>query len=235
MPHSASRGRGLSVAGLQGMGQLDLSRLFGVERLRSGHIEISEKGPADLTAQRGPRQYRISLVPEDRKTEACSSVWTGRRNISLPVINRFTRLGLIDGRAEIDAVGMVLDRLQVQPRALYTRVSAFSGGDQQKIAIAKWLLAESRILLMYDATRGVDIGTKHDIYVLVREFALAGGSVLFFSTEIPELVNLCDRVLVFYQGRIVRELAGDLLHEEAIIRAALGETAAFDARGSGAL
>ena len=151
------------------------------------------------------------------------------------MINRFTRLGLIDGRAEIDAVGMVLDRLQVQPRALYTRVSAFSGGNQQKIAIAKWLLADSRILLMYDATRGVDIGTKHDIYVLVREFALAGGSVLFFSTEIPELVNLCDRVLVFYQGRIVRELAGDLLHEEAIIRAALGETAPFDARGSGAL
>jgi ribose transport system ATP-binding protein len=81
---------------------------------------------------------------------------------------------------------------------------------------------------MYDPTRGVDIGTKHDIYVLIRDFAKAGGSVLFFSTEIPELVNLCDRVLVMYGGRIMRELAGDAIAEETIIRAALGETAAAD-------
>ena len=229
-----AEGEVLGVAGLQGMGQLDLFlACFGLARLRSGHIETSGK-QVRLTSPRDAVRANIgiSLVPEDRKTEALFLKLDGRRNVSLPVINRFTRLGLIDSRAEVDAVGGVLDRLQVQARALYTRVSAFSGGNQQKIAIAKWLLADSRIMLMYDATRGVDIGTKHDIYVLVREFARAGGSVLFFSTEIPELVNLCDRVMVLYQGRIVRELAGDHLDEEAIIRAALGETEAPPARAS---
>jgi ribose transport system ATP-binding protein len=117
----------------------------------------------------------------------------------------------------------VLDRVQVQSRALYTRISAFSGGNQQKVAIGKWLLADSRTLLMYDPTRGVDVGTKHELYVLIRDFAKAGGAVLFYSTEIAELVNLCDRVLVMYGGRVVRELAAGAISEEAIMRAALGE------------
>ncbi|MGH7075654.1 MAG: sugar ABC transporter ATP-binding protein [Stellaceae bacterium] len=225
-----AEGEVLGVAGLQGMGQLDLFLgCFGVMPLRSGRLEVYGKEVRLISPQDAIRaNIGISLVPEDRKTEALFLKLDGRRNVSLPVIDRFTRFGLIDGRAEIDAVGQVLDRVQVQPRALYTRVSAFSGGNQQKIAVAKWLLAESRILLMYDPTRGVDVGTKHDIYVLIRDFARAGGSVLLFSTEIPELVNLCDRVLVFYGGRITRELAGDAIAEETIIRAALGETQAAD-------
>jgi ribose transport system ATP-binding protein len=85
------------------------------------------------------------------------------------------------------------------------------------------LLAESRILLMFDPTRGVDIGTKHELYNLMRSFAEDGGAVLFYSTEIAELVNLCDRVLVMYAGRIVRELTGAAISEEDIMRAALGE------------
>jgi ribose transport system ATP-binding protein len=118
-----------------------------------------------------------------------------------------------------------MDIVQVQRRALYTRVGAFSGGNQQKIAIGKWLLAGSRVMLMYDPTRGVDVGTKHEIYLLIHEFAKAGGSVLLFSTEIPELVNLCHRVLVMYGGRVVREIPATNLDEEALIRAALGESA----------
>ena len=94
----------------------------------------------------------------------------------------------------------MFDRVEVQRRALWTRVGAFSGGNQQKIAIAKWLLAESRILLLYDPTRGVDVGTKNEIYRLIREFAEAGGAVLFYSTEIPELVNLADRGPRFLPG-----------------------------------
>lgn len=220
-----AEGEVLGIAGLQGMGQLDLFLgCFGVKRLRSGRLEIFGKevrlvSPRDAVKA----NIGISLVPEDRKTEALFLKLDGRRNVSLPVIDRFTRFGLIDGRAEIKAVGRVLDTVQVHSRAIYSRVSAFSGGNQQKIAVAKWLLAESRTLLMYDPTRGVDIGTKHDIYLLIRDFAKAGGSVLFYSTEIPELVHLCDRVLVFYDGRIVRELAGDAIAEETIIRAALGE------------
>jgi ribose transport system ATP-binding protein len=219
-------GEVLGIAGLQGMGQLELFlACFGMTRLQSGSIEVDGK-PILLASPRDAVRANIgiSLVPEDRKTEALFLKLDGLRNMSLPVIDRFTRFGFIDKAAEREAVGRVLDRVQVQPRALYTRISAFSGGNQQKMAIGKWLLAESRTLLMYDPTRGVDVGTKHELYMLIRDFADAGGAVLFYSTEIAELVNLCDRVLVMYGGRVVRELSNSAISEERIMRAALGET-----------
>jgi ribose transport system ATP-binding protein len=116
----------------------------------------------------------------------------------------------------------VFSRVEVAERALWTRAGAFSGGNQQKIAIAKWLLAESRVLLLYDPTRGIDVGTKHELYRLMRQYVEAGGSILLYSTEIPELVHLADRVLVLYQGRIAREVDGAALTEDSIMRAALG-------------
>jgi ribose transport system ATP-binding protein len=141
------------------------------------------------------------------------------------VIDRFCRFGLIDVEREEKAVAAVFGRIDVAERALWTRAGAFSGGNQQKIAIAKWLLAESRVLLLYDPTRGIDVGTKHELYQLMRAYAEAGGAVLLYSTEIPELVHLADRVLVLYQGRIVTELAGGALSEDGIVRAALGGSA----------
>jgi ribose transport system ATP-binding protein len=138
------------------------------------------------------------------------------------VIDRFTSGILIDGVRETEAVERIFEKVEVDRRALWTKVGAFSGGNQQKIAIAKWLLAESRILLLFDPTRGIDVGTKNELYRLIRGYADAGGAVLFHSTEIPELVHLCDRVLVFYRGRIAAEIASDELTEEAILRAALG-------------
>ncbi|MEZ5866937.1 MAG: sugar ABC transporter ATP-binding protein, partial [Geminicoccaceae bacterium] len=137
----------------------------------------------------------------------------------------FTRWGLIDEARETRAVAGVLAEVEVQQRAIYTSAGAFSGGNQQKIAIGKWLLAGSRILLMFDPTRGVDVGTKHQLYLMMRRFADAGGSILFHSTEIAELVNLCDRVMVLYAGRVALELEGEPIEEQAIMRAALGELA----------
>ena len=144
----------------------------------------------------------IGLVPEDRKTEGLFLKLNGKHNASIPVIERFAPRGLIDGepRERGGAAGLRHASRSIE-RALWTRAGAFSGGNQQKIAIAKWLLAQSRILLLFDPTRGIDVGTKHELYVLMRDFAEAGGAILFHSTEIPELVHLCDRVLVLYAGR----------------------------------
>jgi ribose transport system ATP-binding protein len=219
---------------LQGMGQLELFLgLFGATPLTRGRIEIGGRpvtlaSPADAIDAR----LGISLVPEERKTEALFLHLDGRRNVSMPVIHRFLRFGLIDGDAETRAVSAIFERVQVDPRALYTRTGAFSGGNQQKIAIAKWLMAESRVLLMFDPTRGVDVGTKHEIYLIIRDYVQASGAVLFYSTEIAELVNLCHRVLVMYGGRIVRELRDDAgeISETAIMRPALGEFMAEPAR-----
>jgi ribose transport system ATP-binding protein len=217
-------GEVLGIAGLQGMGQRELFlACFGAVQPSGGVIEIAGKpvmlsSPADAVRA----GIGISMMPEDRKTEALLLKLDGQSNVSLPTLDRRARFGFIDKGAEAVAVARVLDKVQVQERALYTRVAAFSGGNQQKIAIAKWLLADCGVILMFDPTRGVDVGTKHEIYVLIREFAKAGGAVLFCSSEIPELVNLCDRVLVMYSGRIVRELVGDDISEEAIMRPALG-------------
>ena len=96
------------------------------------------------------------------------------------------------------------------------------GIEQQKIAITKWLVAEARILLLFDPTRGIDVGTKYELYLLMREFAEAGGAVLFFSTEISELVHLADRVMVLYGGRVSATIPTDEINEQVIVRATLG-------------
>ena len=225
----------LGVSGLQGMGMQELFLgCFGATPLSEGHIEINGKRVTLMSPRDAVRQnIGISLVPEDRKTEGLFLKLDGLKNMSLPVLDRFTRFGLIDEQAEAEAVRGAMRSVQVHDRAMFTRAGAFSGGNQQKIAIGKWLVTGSRVLLLYDPTRGVDVGTKHEIYVLIHDFAKAGGSVLLFSSEIPELVNLCHRVLVMYKGSVVLELAGDELDEEAIIRAALGEKANVALRAQG--
>jgi ribose transport system ATP-binding protein len=214
----------LGVAALQGMGQLDLFlALFGMANLTRGYLEIDGRrvtlaAPSDAVRE----SIGISLLPEDRKSEGLFLKLSGRANVSLPVIDRFCRFGWIDAGRELHAVDQVLAQVNVHPRALYRPCTSFSGGNQQKIALAKWLLAESRILLMYDPTRGVDVGTKREIYIFMRRFAERGGSILFYSTEVPELVGLCDRVLVLYRGHVAQVFDSATISEEGIIRAALG-------------
>ncbi len=224
------KGEILGVAGLQGMGQLDLFlACVGMSEIHGGTILVDGR-PVTLSGPSSAirRNIGIGLLPEDRKTEALFQKLSGKHNASLPVIHRFTRGGIIVSEKETDAVGRVFDGVEVDRRALYTPVSAFSGGNQQKIAVAKWLLAQSRILLLFDPTRGIDVGTKHELYVLMREFANAGGSILFHSTEIPELVHLCDRVVVLYAGRVAAEVAAKDLSERAIMWPALGGDSAAE-------
>jgi ribose transport system ATP-binding protein len=118
----------------------------------------------------------------------------------------------------------MMDMVQIDRRALFTRAAAFSGGNQQKIVLAKWLLTQPRVLLLFDPCRGVDVGTKHEIYKLINAFAEAGGAVLLYSSETPELVNLCTRVIVLYRGRVVHELddTEDGITEASIMHATLG-------------
>lgn len=218
------RGEILGVAGLQGMGQLDLFvSCFGMAEITKGRIFVDGNpvaigSPADAVRA----DIGISLVPEDRKTEALFLKLTGTQNASMPVIARFSRFGLIDAAREQQEVAQVFQRVEIADRALWTRAGAFSGGNQQKIVIAKWLLAQSRALLLYDPTRGIDVGTKHELYHLMRQYVEAGGAILLYSTEIPELVHLADRVMVLYQGRVAREIGAADLSEDSIVRAALG-------------
>jgi ribose transport system ATP-binding protein len=219
------RGEILGVAALQGMGQLDLFlACFGMAEIERGEVLVDGRkvwlgSPADAIRS----NIGIGLVPEDRKSEGLFLKLSGKQNASLPVISRFTKGGLIDKAAEERDIADAFSTVEVDPRALWTPAGAFSGGNQQKIAIAKWLVAQSRILLLFDPTRGIDVGTKHELYVMMRDYANAGGAILLHSTEIPELVNQCDRVLVLYDGRLVAELSGEAISEAAIMRPALGQ------------
>jgi ribose transport system ATP-binding protein len=144
----------------------------------------------------------------------------------MPVLGRFARAGIIDQDAATNAAADVMQRVQVDKRALYTAAGAFSGGNQQKIVLAKWLVTQTKVLLLFDPSRGVDVGTKREIYLLMRAYVDAGGAVLFYSTEIPELANLCDRVMVMYRGRVAREMVRghEPIDERNIVEAALGHT-----------
>lgn len=221
---SLRAGEILGVAGLQGMGQRDLFlTLFGDIEAKSGEILVDGK----TVNLRSPRDaidahIGINLVPEERKTEGLFLKLDGCANTTLPVIERFTRAGFIDVAREREAVAAALHRVQVDERALYRPARSFSGGNQQKIVLARSLVAGSRILLLFDPTRGVDVGTKHQIYQLITEFAAAGGTVLLYSTEIAEVIGLSHRVMIVYGGRIAGELKGEEITEAAIMAAALG-------------
>lgn len=225
-----SPGQILGIGGLDGMGQRDLFlALFGVAEVTGGDVRLDDK-PARLASPRDAIRAGIGLVPEDRKTEGLFLDLSGGENATLPSLDRFARLGLLGDEKQDEAAGATFATVQVAARALWSSARSFSGGNQQKIVLAKWLLTGSRILLLYDPTRGVDVGAKSEIYGLMRRFVDDGGAILFYSTEIAELVNMCDDVLVLYRGRIAERLSGDAITEAAIMRSALGGVV----RGEGA-
>jgi len=217
-------GECLGVVALQGMGQLELFKsLFGLAPKTGGHVTIDGRHVNIRTPQDAiDARVGLSLVPEERKTEGLALNLSGRENISLPTISQFSRWGRIDRVAEDVAVANALKRVSGNLRGLVEPASAFSGGNQQKFVLAKWLLAESRVLLLFDPTRGVDVGAKFEIYQVIHDYLSSGGAVLLHSTEIPEVANLCDRILVMYAGRVVAEMDGRTASEYEITTAMLG-------------
>jgi ribose transport system ATP-binding protein len=218
----------LGVAGLQGMGQSELfNALFGATPTTGGSIELDGQ-PILFGSPRQAINAGVALVPEDRKTEGLFLELSGRENMAMPNLGSMTRWGMIDGDTENRSVAAVMQTVRVDGRALYVRAGAFSGGNQQKMVLAKWLVRPPKILLLFDPCRGVDVGTKHEIYILITKFASEGGAVLFYSSETPELVNLCHRVIVLYDGRVVEVLpsAGEDISEKSIMRATLGQRSA---------
>jgi ribose transport system ATP-binding protein len=223
------RGEILGVGGLAGQGQRDLfMTLFGARKLAGGETRINGQArrirkPSDAIRLR----MGIALVPEDRKTEGLMLPMSVRDNLTLAVLGRVAFSGVLKRSTEQAYVRRAVQRLNIQSsRPSVQEVSTLSGGNQQKVLIGRWLLAESDILLFYDITRGVDVGTKHDIYELMMELVAEGKSLLFYSSETEEMARLCNRVLVMREGRIAAELTGPSTDAEAIVAASLREDAA---------
>ncbi len=218
------RGEILGIAGLQDHGQRHLFRaLFGADRIDSGYIELD----GSAVRFRSPRSairagIGISLVPEERATEGALLTMSGRANLTLPTLDRFARVGWINRSREKAAALEVLHALDIDERALWEPVEALSGGNQQKIIIGKWLIAKARVMLLYDPTRGVDIRTKAEIYRLTTELAAGGTSVLLYSTDLDEIVNLCHRAQVCYRGTLGAPISGANLTNQALLTEMLG-------------
>ncbi|PTM93340.1 sugar ABC transporter ATP-binding protein [Mycoplana dimorpha] len=213
----------VGLGGLDGQGQRELLLgLFGVLRGTTGNVSID--GVATSIASPGTaRAGRIgmALIPEDRKTEGLMQPMTVRENLSFAALDQLSARGVIDRDKEERAIDELVRLLAIKAASLDIPVGSLSGGNQQKVVIAKWLMRRPRIILLNDPTRGIDVGTKQEMYQLLRRLADADAAILFYSTDYDELVGCCDRVLVLYDGRIVRELEGAGITERALVASAL--------------
>jgi ribose transport system ATP-binding protein len=221
---SLQPGEILGVAGLEGHGQSRLFKsLVGLYPLRSGRIEVGGVVRA-LRSPRAARAAGVVLVPEERKSEGIFKDLTTIANISLPVIERASAWGFLSRQRERALVGPVAKEVDLPEQFLSLGIMALSGGNQQKAVLGRALTAGARCLLLFDPTRGVDVGAKESIYRMMCDFVQDGGAILFYSTELDELVHLCDRCLVLYRNRIVGDLPRAALTQEQILSLATGHT-----------
>jgi ribose transport system ATP-binding protein len=220
---SVRAGEVVGLGGLDGQGQRELLlALFGVLRGTAGDILIDGK-PVTLNS---PRQAKadgvgMALIPEDRKTEGLMLPMAVRDNLSFAAMSLFSKGGIIDRGAERRAIDEMIKLLAIKTDGIAVPAGSLSGGNQQKVVIAKWLMRKPRIILLNDPTRGIDVGTKQELYQLLRKLADEGAAIILYSTDYDELIGCCDKVLVMYDGAVQRTLQGDGLTERALIASAL--------------
>lgn len=196
------KGEILGIAGLMGSGRTELvTTIFGeYGNIVSGTITMDGK-TLNIKSARDAMLHGISLVPEDRKGQGLVLMQPILRNISLANLDRFAGFFSIDQDAELAAANQQGKNLAIKAANLQDRVDSLSGGNQQKVVIAKWLLTKPQILIMDDPTRGVDVGAKFEIYKLMNELAESGVSIIMISSELEEVIGMSDRILVMHQGR----------------------------------
>ncbi|MFP4238117.1 MAG: sugar ABC transporter ATP-binding protein [Rhodosalinus sp.] len=217
----------LGVAGLPGSGAEDvLSLLFGRIRRRAGTVR---KGDLDLRLREPAEAIAagIAFVPADRLAESVFHAESIRSNITMPSLARYLRdpvLRLVNRGAESRASRAVAERMRVRMPGIETAIDDLSGGNQQKVVLGRWLSTGAQVFLLNSPTAAVDVGAKAEIYELIEELAGEGAGILFASTELEEYPVICDRVLVFFRGRLAGELKGEQVTEQNIMTLAAGET-----------
>jgi ribose transport system ATP-binding protein len=212
----------VGLAGLMGAGRTELAEtLFGVRPMVTGAVllggrRVLPREPADAIAA------GIVLVPEDRRVEGLVLAETVKNNISLPSLRRVSRAGLVVPRRERELAGSLCERLNVRTPSLQQVVALLSGGNQQKVVLAKWLARTPRLLILDEPTRGIDVGAKSEIYALMDRLAHQGVAILMISSDLEEILGMSDRVLVMHEGHLAGELPRAALTEEAIMHLATG-------------
>lgn len=216
------KGEILGIAGLVGAGRSALAEaIFGSRKITSGYMELGHK-KVKFTSPKMAIEHGLGLVPEDRKAQGLflnMAVW---QNIVIAGIKKTTRFGFIR-KAETQKISTSLvDRLSIKTPSLGQQVKNLSGGNQQKVIIARWLSLKPKILILDEPTRGIDVGAKVEIHNLLKELATEGVGVLMISSELPEILGVSDRILVMKEGHLVAELDPELSSQDEIMQAAAG-------------
>lgn len=217
---SLRRGEILGIAGLMGAGRTELAEaIFGLNPADSGELLIDGR-TVRIGSTSDAIKNHIALVPEDRKRLGLNLKDTTGFNITLSVLNLFAKLGIVDKVPENQEVDRSIKKFNIKVTSRKTPVVSLSGGNQQKVVIAKWMLSDPEILILDEPTRGIDIGAKTEIYKLINTLANEGKAIIMISSELPEIIGMSDRVLVFAEGRMTGELTGNDISQMEIMKCA---------------
>jgi L-arabinose transport system ATP-binding protein len=217
------RGEVVALAGLVGAGRTELALAIAGDRpVTSGTIKVHGsaqrfRSPADAI------EAGIGLAPEERKADALIMVRTVRDNIALAVLDGLSRFGVVNRRAERHLAEKYISQLRIRTPSMGQLVQNLSGGNQQKVVLARWLARETDILILDEPTRGVDVGAKAEIYAIIDELAAKGVAVLVISSELPEILGIADRIVVMQDGRVSGELTHAEATEERILTLAIAD------------
>ena len=219
---SLRSGEVLGIAGLVGAGRSELAQaLFGLDRVSRGEISLrGQRVRVDTPAE--AISLGIGLVPEDRKRQGLVPQQSALHNLSLAILRRLSRLGWLRRREERSVAQEFFDRLRVRAASLDAVVAGLSGGNQQKIVLARWLAARANVLILDEPTRGVDVGAKAEIHALIGELAARGSAILLISSELPEILTLATRIIVLRAGRLVGEVPREQATQDGLLRLMAG-------------
>ena len=212
----------LGIGGMTGNGQRELIRaIFGAHRITRGEVRV-HGDVVTLDSPQKAMKLGIGFLPDDRRNEGLAVTQPVRRNISLPSLHLRQDAGVIRGREEKKVVEKMVDTLGIRVTSILQKVESLSGGNQQRVVLAKWLPLNPKILLFHEPTLGIDVGAKVEIYRLINDFAESGVSIIMVTSDMMELLNVPDRILIFYDGSVSREFLREDATEEAVMFAASG-------------
>jgi inositol transport system ATP-binding protein len=216
------KGEIVGFAGLMGAGRTEVMRaVFGLDSFASGEIRVHGKR-VRIASVKDSTSAKVAMLSEDRRRYGLVPVRSVRENVSLSKLRQFIYGGRLHRLKETKFVSALCERLNVKTPSLTTAVEALSGGNQQKVVLGKWMLSEPDVLIMDEPTRGIDVGAKREIYKLMGDLAVEKRALIMVSSELPELIGMCDRIYVMCKGRISGEIARPDFTQEAIMRLAMG-------------
>jgi ribose transport system ATP-binding protein len=224
---SLKRGEILGFAGLMGAGRSEIMRaIFGLDPIISGVVKINAQ-QVRINSPEDAIKNGVGFITENRRDEGVILGFSIRDNIAINNMHNYVRSGLIDSQAENKFILELTDKLLIKMASVNLDVGSLSGGNQQKVVIAKWLGNKPQILIMDEPTRGIDVNAKREIYQLMNELTKNGVAIIMVSSELPEVIGMSDRVVVIHEGSVAGVLARENLTQEKIISLATGEVNAF--------